>query len=309
MSTVDVIIPTYKPGKELFTLLDRLCEQTRLPGKIVIMNTEKDELEKLISTDELVTRYPLVELCNIAKKDFDHGKTRHEGVLRSAAEFFICMTQDAVPVDRDFIENLLAAFKDDDKLAAAYARQVPRSDCSPEELYARKFNYPVNSVRKTQKDLTKLGIKTYFCSNVAAMYRRSIYDELGGFIRKTIFNEDMIYAGGAIQKGYAVRYVPTAGVIHSHNYNCRQQFHRNFDIGVSQVEHPEVFKGLSNESEGLRMVSGTIRYLQDIHRPLRIPYYLMLVGSRYLGFKLGRAYKAIPRPLVRHMSLNKDYWN
>ena len=37
--------------------------------------------------------------------------------------------------------------------------------------------------------------KTYFCSNVCAAYKKSIYEEIGGFVKKAIFNEDMIYAG------------------------------------------------------------------------------------------------------------------
>lgn len=38
----------------------------------------------------------------------------------------------------------------------------------------------------------------------------------------------MIYAGRLIQEGYAVAYAADAKVIHSHNYSCMQQFHRNF---------------------------------------------------------------------------------
>ena len=159
------------------------------------------------------------------------------------------------------------------------------------------------------KKLEGVGIKTYFCSNVCAMYKRSIYDKLGGFIRKAIFNEDMVYAGTAIKAGYATRYVPRAGVVHSHNYTCMQQFHRNFDIGVSQKDHPEIFEGLSNESEGMKMVKGTIRYLQDMHKTYRIPHYILLVGSRYVGFRLGKIYNKLPKGFVRACSLNKEYWN
>ena len=35
---------------------------------------------------------------------------------------------------------------------------------------------------------------------MCAAYRRDIYEELGGFIKHTIFNEDMIYAAGAVKK-------------------------------------------------------------------------------------------------------------
>ena len=50
---------------------------------------------------------------------------------------------------------------------------------------------------KTLEDLEGMGVKAFFCSNVCAAYRRDIYDELGGFVRRAIFNEDMIYAAGA----------------------------------------------------------------------------------------------------------------
>ena len=50
-------------------------------------------------------------------------------------------------------------------------------------------------------------------------------------------------------------------MIHSHNYTCMQQFRRNFDLGVSQAEYPEVFQTASSESEGIRLVKKTFRYL------------------------------------------------
>jgi len=309
MHSIDVIIPTYKPTKEFFTLLDRLGEQTLRPRKVIIVNTEKEYMANLISDEELISKYDFVSIKHIEKKDFDHGKTRHEAAMMSDADYFVCMTQDAIPADRKFIEELYKAFEGDDMLAAAYARQLPRHDCNPEELYARKFNYSVNSIRKTNDDIEKYGIKTYFCSNVAAMYSKEIYQKLGGFIKKAIFNEDMIYAGTALQNGYATKYVATAMVVHSHNYTCMQQFHRNFDIGVSQSMHPEIFAGISNEAEGMKMVRGTINYLKDIHKGYRIPHYILLVASRYIGFKLGRGYKIMPKALVQKCSMNKNFWN
>ena len=60
-----------------------------------------------------------------------------------------------------------------------------------------------------------------------------MYEALGGFSRRTIFNEDMILAGQMVQAGYKVAYAAEARVIHSHNYSGLQQFHRNFDLAVS----------------------------------------------------------------------------
>ena len=38
---VDVIIPTYHPGREFSALLDRLMKQTMPVHRIIVMNTEE----------------------------------------------------------------------------------------------------------------------------------------------------------------------------------------------------------------------------------------------------------------------------
>lgn len=156
----------------------------------------------------------------------------------------------------------------------AYARQLPREDSTPVESYTREFNYPAKSRIKSAADLDSLGIKTFFCSNVCAAYRREIYEELGGFVRHTIFNEDMIYAAKAVEAGYSVAYAADAQVVHSHNYTNGQQFHRNFDLGVSQAEHPEIFAAYPSESEGKRMVKDVTVYLRSNHMSAGLPHFI-----------------------------------
>ncbi len=308
MNTVDVIIPTYKPDISLFRLIDDLERQSIRPEHIIIMNTEEHYWDELIksSRENPLEKYDNIIVRHVAKSEFDHGETRNQGVALSTAEFFLMMTQDAFPKDKMLIASLAKALDSD--VAAAYARQYPKTDCNLAERYSRKFNYPNEPMKKTQKDVEKLGIKTYFCSNVCAMYRRDIYDRIGGFTHKTIFNEDMVYAGNACKKGYAICYVPEAGVIHSHNYTCMQQFHRNFDLGVSQTDHQEIFGGISSESEGKKMVRQTIQHFRHIGKSYLIPHYIVMCGCRFLGYKLGRNYKKLPKSFVRAFSMNKEYW-
>ena len=171
----------------------------------------------------------------------------------------VFMTDDAVPADDRLIEHLVAAFDQrgpqGESVIMAYARQLPDKDCPLAERYTRSFNYPEEGCIKTKDDLGRMGIKTFFASNVCCAYDREKFWFQGGFINKTIFNEDMIFAGKAVlQDDYAVAYVAEARVIHSHNYGCMAQFHRNFDLAVSQADHPEVFQGIHSESEGIRLV-------------------------------------------------------
>ena len=144
---VDVIIPTYRPGKEFMELLTRLERQECPPDRIVVMNTGEQywnrEWEKC----------KLVEVHHLEQKDFDHGGTRRRAAELSDARVMVFMTQDALPADYKLIGNLLKALDQNEKIGAAYARQLPKSDCGFLERYTRSFNYPEHSSVKTLSDV------------------------------------------------------------------------------------------------------------------------------------------------------------
>ncbi|MDE7359459.1 MAG: glycosyltransferase family 2 protein, partial [Lachnospiraceae bacterium] len=262
METVDVIIPVYKPDRRFLTMLEKLQAQTVPVSRIILMNTEQKYLDRLLYGTTLEREYHNITVKHLSKREFDHGRTRNLGVKLSDADVFLMMTQDAIPADEYLVERLLESLRGE-KVAAAYARQLPNEDSSETERYTRQFNYPGESCVKTKADLPALGVKTFFCSNVCAAYRRELFDRLGGFVNRTIFNEDMLYAAKAVEAGYGIAYAAQARVYHSHNYTYRQQFHRNFDLGVSQAEHPEVFADYTSESEGIRLVKDTVAHLKE----------------------------------------------
>ena len=219
--TVDVLIPVYKPDRVFARLLQMLQQQTRKPDRIIVVNTEKEYWNP-----GGYQGIPGLKVYHVKKEEFDHGGTRNLAAWYSDADIMIFMTDDAVPQDEHLIERLTEAFDkkgpEGETVAVAYARQLPAKDCRLIERYTRSFNYPEEGRIKTKKDLPKLGIKTYFASNVCCAYRKDIFEKLEGFTGRTIFNEDMIYAAGAIQAGYGVAYVPEARVIHSHNLSPMQ---------------------------------------------------------------------------------------
>lgn len=300
--SVDIIIPTYRPDETVVYLIKKLLKQTYPIHEIHIIDTETGIFPK-----ELKNLSDKIRISKIKPEQFDHGGTRHEGAMQSHADIIVYMTQDAMPVNEYLVEELVKAF-DNEKIAAAYARQLPNSKCNVIERYTRSFNYPEQSRIKSLEDLETLGIKTYFCSDVCAAYRKSVYESLGGFEEKTIFNEDMIMAAKIIQSGGLVKYVAEAKVIHSHNYNCKQQFQRNFDLAVSQVEHPEVFQNIKSESEGMRLVKNTMTYLIKIKKPWLIIKLILQSGFKYMGYCLGKKYRQLPMWLIKKCTMNQRYW-
>ncbi len=305
--TVDVLIPVYKPDRKFSRLLQMLEKQTIPPDRIIVMNTES-----AYWNEQGYQGIRGLEVKHLTKEEFDHGGTRNLAAWYSEADVMIFMTDDAVPQDDYLIARLTKALAgtvpEGDPVAMADARQLPATDCRTIERYTRQFNYPPEGMIKTAKDLPVLGIKTYFASNVCCAYRKDLFEKLEGFTNSTIFNEDMIYAAGVIGAGYAIAYVPEAKVIHSHNLSPMQQFHRNFDLAVSQAAHPEVFAGLKSEGAGIRMVKQTARYLMRRGRFWLLPSLVLSSGCKYLGYRMGKQYQKLPKKLILRCTMSPLYW-
>lgn len=303
--SIDVIIPVYKPDEKLDKLIERLQKQTKKPNRIILMSTRDGKEHE---REEKFGNIPNVSIHHIEKADFDHGGTRNLGASLSLAEFVLFMTQDAVPTDSRLIEAILKPFEQEE-VAAVYGRQLAGKNAGEVEKYTRVFNYPEEDSIKSKKDLERLGIKTYFCSNVCAAYRKSVYDEMGGFVLKTIFNEDMIMASKMIGAGYSIGYAANAKVIHSHKYTYWQQFTRNFDLAVSQVQYKEIFAGVKSESEGIRLVKNSALHLIRVGKWYMIPDLILQSGFKFLGYKFGKNYEKLPKWLVKKLSMNPSYWD
>lgn len=304
--TIDVLIPVYGPDEKFRRLMQMLARQTKKPDRVIIMNTQSE-----LWRPELAVGVE-ISLHHLTREEFDHGGTRNRAAKESQADLILFMTDDAVPADRFLLERLEEAFSwtgpGGEEIAAAYARQLPTADCGLIERCARAFNYPGQSRVKVQADLPQLGIKTYFASNVCCAYRRKVFQELGGFVTPTIFNEDMIFAADMLRAGYGVAYAADAKVIHSHNFNWRQQFRRNFDLAVSQTDHSDIFAAVPSEGEGIRLVKHTACVLLRERKPWLLLSLLIGSGCKYLGYRLGKCYRNLPKSCVYFCTSNRAYW-
>ena len=308
---IDVIIPCYRPGPYFLRQLELLGRQSLPLHRLIIVNTE----EKLMSPEAGAAAEAFGErltLRHIRKEDFDHGGTRNLGAALSDGDAMLFLTDDAEPADEYLLERLAEALyrapgPDGLVCASVYGRQLAREDASEEERHSRLFNYPPESCEKSLKDLQRLGIKTYFSSNACCMYDREIFLRLGAFEKEAVFNEDMLFAAKALKAGYKIAYEAEARVLHSHAFSCMQQFRRNFDLGMSQAMHPEVFRGIPSEGEGIRMVRQTAARLASKGKFLQLPVLFVRSAFKYAGYRLGRAYRLLPLSVIRSCSANKAF--
>ena len=322
IKTYDVVILTYEPKDTLIETLSKLMSQSIEPRNIYICNTCKESFYKNIVNKELFDNIlsggkdrrfkDRVKVSHIDKCEFDHGKTRNEMLKLSNSDFVLFLTHDAMPYDESLAENLLSAFTEyalpNIQVAVSYARQIASDTASLKERLIREYNYPNHDIVKEKAKEQVLGIKNYFCSNVCAMYDRKIFNLLGGFEENIILNEDTFYSYKAIQNGYRIVYRSNAKVIHSHDYTYKEQFRRNFDIGVSQSEKKEIFDKIPSEKEGFKLITYVLKEMLPRLHFIRAIDFLVECFYRYLGFSYGKKFKTLDNDTCIKYASNKQYF-
>ena len=276
-----VVIPTLHAGKGFHCLLDALLKQTIHPEIILVVDSQSDD-----DTVQQAKEYKCVRLIEIKRSDFDHGGTRNFAFKECNTPVVVMMTQDALPVDSECMENLLAPLMDE-RVAAVCARQVAKPEAKLVEKVVREFRYPETRLTWSKDDTQKLGIRSYLLSDVCTAYRRSAYNDVGGFESPIITNEDMLIAADFLDAGYRLAYQSEACVWHSHQYSLWQEYQRNYLIGAFLARYGYRFD-TGEMSEGIKMVRFVTCRLFQMHRVKEIiPFWFDCV-ARFLGTRAGK---------------------
>ena len=214
-----------------------------------------------------------IEVRYTPKEEYDRAGSR-DAILRELdSDIVIFMVQTAIPQNRYLVEKLTEPFKEE-RTAVVYGRHMTDDECSPIECCVRQFNYPPKGMTKSLEDTGKLGIRTFFNSNVCAAYRRSAYLETEGFGKRMI----------------------------------AELWKRNFDIGVAHAEHPEMIENTKPGKEGMRLVRVTSALLKQNHMEEYLGEVAARSAVRYLAYHFGKHYAHLPEHFVRKCSANKAYW-
>lgn len=300
--TISVIIPTLNAGARFGELLTLLRNQTLEPIEIIVIDSASDD-----GTAELAAAQGAI-VRSVARAEFDHGGTRNIAAGEATGEVLVFMTQDAMPANEYMLEQLAKPLMNNKKVSSSYARQIPYPDASPIEQIAREHNYPAESFVKSRSDLDRLGIKTFFCSNVCAAIKRDVFEQMGRFEAPVIFNEDLFMAARCILSGYQVAYAADAVVYHSHNYSASQQFRRYFDNGVSMRRNEWVAPYSAIGGAGGSLVKKQLLSLVRGRQLRWIPVLIAEAAAKLIGFKLGFHHRKLPASLCRKLSMHKLIW-
>jgi rhamnosyltransferase len=303
MTNVGIVIPTLNAGPTWTRWLTAFDSQTYKPAsRLVIDSSSTDGTARQAQTHGFQVR-------SISRAAFNHGGTRQWGVeLLKDADIIVFATQDALFASPEAISRLIACFEDE-RVGAAYGRQLPHENAGPIGAHARLFNYPYRSAVLELRDRARLGIKVAFLSNSFAAYRRSALLSIGGFPTDTIMNEDTYVAGKLLLSNWKIAYSAEATVRHSHDYRYRDEFRRYFDIGVFHARERWLRENFGDAAkEGRRFVISELHYLA-LHAPWLMPSAVMRTALKWLGYNLGLRERMVSSQIKRRLSLHRSYWS
>src|SRR5258707_7266782 len=128
--TVSVLMPTWQGIEFLERALTALAAQRcdLAWDFLAIDSGSTDGTWELLGRMAAGFPVPLRRL-RIDKLEFDHGDTRNELAARSSGDLLVYLTQDAIPTAPDWLAKLAANFQDE-RVAAAYCRNVPRPEAA-----------------------------------------------------------------------------------------------------------------------------------------------------------------------------------
>lgn len=287
-SKISVIVPTFNPGSTFGGLIDSLRMQTVEVRDIQIIDSESED-----GTADAARKLD----CNVTvlpRRSFDHGGARNLGAAMASGNILVFLTQDALPVSKDFIARLIEPI-DGRITAAAYARQIPGPEATPTEAFARLYNYPPESSSRHISSVHRRTLKTFFFSNAASAINRACFEEVGRFPSPVSTNEDMLLCARLMDAGYQIAYVAEAEVIHSHEFSLAEVFQRYFRIGAVARNHHATLRVERNPGEGLEFTRQQIAHLQSIGRSELIPSAIVEAGVKALAFYCGQWWRSQPR--------------
>lgn len=227
-----VVIPTKNGGDRFIDVLATVTGQvTSYEFEVVCVDSGSSD-----RTVDVIKAFPEVRLFQIDPADFGHGKTRSWAAEKCRGDYVVFITQDALPVNLSWLQNLIDAMKADPEVVAGFGAHRPYPDCNlfdARDITAHFARYgsendilQVQDMDRFQEDLSVRMEYAFFSDNNACVRRDYFLQHPYPDVN---FAEDQFWMMEQMAKGCKKVYCPSAVVYHSHNYGTVELMRRAFD--------------------------------------------------------------------------------
>ncbi|MBR1416413.1 MAG: glycosyltransferase family 2 protein [Bacilli bacterium] len=277
--TIDIICPLYNAEKYLKNLNNYLQMQ-----KNVNINNINYILTESVDHTEDILKEQNCNYIKIKKEDFSHSLTRENAAMKSNADIIVFVTQDVVIEDLYWLYYLVKDLGKNN-IVASYSRQISKYNSI--EKYTREYNYPSNSKIVSIKDISELGLKTFFFSDASGAILTSIFKKLNGYDQKNLpISEDMYLAYKIITNGYKIKYCADSIVYHSHKFKFKQMYNR-YKLTGQFFKENNYLNSFNVTKSGSNLAKYVLKRIIQEHRLALLFKYPLDMASRYFGMRAG----------------------
>lgn len=209
---VTVVIPNYNGLKFMKTCLDSLREQSYKEFQtLVIDNASEDGSYEFVRDN-----YPEVRLVRL-KKNYGFSAAVNKGIDLSGTPYVLLLNNDT-EADRDFIAELVKGIEKSDDIFSCSSKMINFNDRElmddAGDLYS-VIGWGFQRGVGQRADAYKKDAEIFSACAGAAIYRKSVFDEIGKFdLKHFAYLEDMDVGYRAKIHGYKNMYCANAIVYH-----------------------------------------------------------------------------------------------
>jgi len=195
-----IIIRAYNEEAHIRRLLQGITEQTVRDVQVILVDSGSTD-----GTVAVAQEFD-VEVVHISPEEFTFGRSLNLGIAQARADLVVMASAHVYPVYPDWLEQLLAPFKDNE-VGLTYGKQRGANNSHFSEQQIFKHWYPeVSSPRQDHP----------FCNNANAAIRLKLWQE-HAYDESLPGLEDLDWGKWLQSHGQTIAYVADAEVIHVHN--------------------------------------------------------------------------------------------
>lgn len=212
MCEVTIVIPNYNGKKFLVPCLRALYGNTGTEMEVIVVDNGSED-GTIAEARELYpqARYLLLD------RNYGFCRAVNEGIRASGTEYVILLNNDTEP-EKGFVENLLRTVKKSPLIFSVESRMIRYDDRSLLDSAGTYYNalgwaFARGRDASVNRYLTRC--RTFAACAGAAIYRKSVFEEIGYFDEKHFaYLEDIDIGYRARIYGYVNLYEPRARVVH-----------------------------------------------------------------------------------------------
>ena len=262
-----VVIPTLNAAGEIDPLLDTLLTQkTSFSFDVLVIDSASDD-----ATPEILERYASqhdsISYIGIQRSEFQHGKTRDMGIEKAKGDYVAFLTQDALPYDEHWLEELIRSFGVDKKIVGVFGKHKAYEAHSAfvkrdihnhfkhfamlPQIYSWQDPMPSHIARGSREWQMKM---MFYSDNNSAICKKAWQSIHYPHID---WGEDQVWAWTIVQLGLKKYYAKDAIVYHSHNDTYQTR------LKVSSIEKDFFYKKFGIKLIGSKEQAVQIKHAQD----------------------------------------------